>query len=435
MSFAGDMAGAPATGRGDMALPPAPDDERDGGPPGTLGDGGVFTPPPGDMGPIDLGPPITSGNVTIYGKGGNFRDVSTDQGGGIWAVSSSTVYYFKGSTVYTYDQGNGLARGKTTWTDTYWFGSPSSPSTQNVVFTTVAGGMPGQAFVGNIGYTGDRLDVDPSTGAVISVVGMQVTCTQHPCGTQAEQDEEKAQEVREVSSWKAAVDLNGPMSGRAYFGGFHGMSGLSGMTQPQSSRLCGDGCYLYEEHLHPFSPNDALGRDVRAIAITAMGDVWVGDADSIWFVPQRSAGSGADYFQNPTIPGQPNATYLDVFPGVADMVFGIAVDAGGGVWVASYGNGLAYLAPGSYAPTYWSTANGLPSNYLTGVAVDASGTVWVGTQSNGVARYTPSANKWDQLTTASGLPSNDIKSVYVDKYGDAKSVLFATDNGAAVWHP
>jgi ligand-binding sensor domain-containing protein len=296
--------------------------------------------------------------------------------------------------------------------------------------------MSGSAFVGNIGYTGDRLDIDPSTGAVLSVVGMQVTCTTpgRDCSTPEGLYEEQAQVVREVSSWKAAVDLNGPVGGRAYFGGFHGMSGLSGMTQSQTSRLCGDNCPLYEEHLHPFSPADALGRDVRAIAITTMGDVWVGDADSIWFVPQRSAGASADYFQNPVIPGQ-SATYLDVFPNVADMVFGIAVDGGGGVWVASYGNGLAYLTPGSYAPTYWSTANGLPSNYLTGVAVDADGTVWVGTTGNGVARYTPKGNKWEQLTTASGLPSNDIHSVYVDKYGDGRSVLFATDNGAAVWHP
>lgn len=439
VAAAGDMAGQPSTGGGnDMALPPAPDDQRDGGPPGSLGDGGVFTPPPGDMGPIDLGPPITSGNVTVYGKGGDFKDVSTDQGGGIWAVSSSTVFYFKGSTVHTYDQGAGLARGQKTWTDTYWFGSPSAPSTQNVSFTTVAGGMSGQAFVGNIGYTGDRLDVDPSTGAVIGVVGMQVTCTQHPCDTPEHAAEEKAQEVREVSSWRALVDLNGPINGRAYFGGFHGVSALSDMTQPLSTRLCGDNCTIYEEHLHPFG-SDALGRDVRALAVTPMGDLWVGDADSIWFVPQRSAGADSDFFQNPAIPGQ-SASYLDVFPDVngqkvADMVFGIAVDSGGGVWVASYGNGLAYLTPGTYAPTYWSTANGLPSNYLTGVAVDASGTVWVGTQSNGVARYTPSANKWDLLTTSSGLPSNDIRSVRVDQYGDGKSVLLATDSGAAVWHP
>ncbi len=431
----GDMSGSPTMLGGDMANhPPAGDDHGDGGPPGMLGDGGVFVPPPADMGPVDLGPPVTSGNVTVYGKGGDFRDVSTDQGGGIWAVSSSMVFYFKGSTVHTYDQSAGLARGKTTWTDTYWFGSPSSPSTQNVTFTTVAGGMAGQVFVGNIGYTGDRLDVNPSTGAVIDVLGMEVTCTQHPCGDPTQQMEEQAQLVREVSSWKAAVDLNGPMAGRAYFGGFHGMSGLSGMTNPTAGGLCGDGCYQYEEHLHPFSPSDALGRDVRAIAVTAMGDVWVGDADSIWFVPQRSAGANADFFQNPAIPGQ-SATYLDVFPGVADMVFGIAVDAHGGVWVASYGNGLAYLAPGTYSPTYWSTTNGLPSNYLTGVAVDAAGDVWIGTQSNGAARYTPTANAWSAFTTASGLPSNDIRSVSVDKYGDGRSVLFATPNGAAVYHP
>lgn len=425
-----DMGGVMPPVSADMAsAPPAGDDHGDGGAPGSLGDGGVFVPPPADMGTVSHGPPITNGHFTIYGTGGDFRDVSTDQGGGIWATTSAAVYYFVGGKTFTYDQSSGLAEGKTTWTDTYWFGSDTNPSTQNVVFTSVAGGMPGQVFVGHVGYIADRLDVDPSTGAVRDVVGMQVTSTQQPDATELQ-----AQQVREVAEWKVAVDLNGPMNGRAYMGGFHGLSAYSGMENGATSGLCGQGCPQFEEHIHPFTPSDTAGRDIRALAITAMGDVWVGDADFVWFEPQRSAGADADFFQNPQIPGQ-SATYLDIFPGTPDMVFGIAVDAAGGVWVASYGNGLAYLAPGSYAPTYWSASNALPSNYLTGVAVDGNGDVWVATQSAGAARLSPSTNTWSYVTTASGLPSNDLRAVWVDKYQNPKAVYFATDNGVAVYTP
>jgi hypothetical protein len=404
------------------------------GGPGTLGDGGVFTPPPADMGSIDHGPPITSGHVTTYGGGGDFRDVSTDAGGNIWAVTPGAVYYFANGNIYSYDQGNGLARGASTYNDAYWcIGSTPCPTTDPVSFSTVAGGNAGQAFVGNIGFTGDRLDVNPSSGAVLDVVGMQVTSTQ-----QSGTEELSAQQAREIASWKTIVDLNGPMNGRAYFGGFHGLSALSGMNAPMASRLCGQGCAQYEEHVHPFTSDgtQVLGRDIRAIALTTAGDLWVGDADSIWFMPQRSAGAGSDFFQPFGIPGQPSATYLDVFPGVTDDVYGIGADAAGGVWVASNGNGLAYLAPSSYAPTYFTTATGLPQNTLTGLAIDVHGDIWMGTSSAGVARYTPSTQSWQYLTTGSGLPSNDIRSINVDRFrGDGQWIWLATDNGVAVYKP
>lgn len=432
MSVAGGGPGGPVEMppmSADMASqPPAGDDHGDGGMPGTLGDGGVFT-PPGDMGTVSHGPPITNGNFTIYGSGTDYRDVSTDQGGGIWATTSSTVYYWRAGKQFTYDTSSGLAEGKSTWSDTYWFGSPTNPSTQQTVFTSVAGGMPGQVFVGHLGYIADRLDVDPTNGNVLDIVGMQVTSTQQPDPTELQ-----AQQVREVAEWRVAVDLNGPIYGRAWMGGFHGLSAYSTMTRPATTSLCGPNCTVFEEHIHPFMTVDPAGRDVRAIAVTPMGDLWVGDADAVWFLPQRSAGAMSDFFQNPQIPGQ-SATYLDVFPGVADMVFGIAVDAAGGVWVASYGNGLAYLAPGTYAPTYWSATTALPSNYLTGVGVDGNGDVWIGTQGGGVARYTPSSKTWSYITTASGLPSNDIRNLYVDKYTDTRDVYFATDNGVAVYKP
>ena len=413
----------------------------DGG--GTTGDGGGGSGSDGgggggggagDMGTVDHGPPITNGHVTTYGKGGDFHDVSTDAGGNIWAVTPTAVYYFAGGNVFSYDQGDGLARGQATYTDDYWcIGSTPCPATNPVQFTTVAGGSAGQVFVGNIGYTGDRVDVDPATGAVRDVVGMQVTSTQ-----QSGSEELPEQQKREIASWKAIIDPNGPMNGRAYFGGFHGLSALNGMNAPMSSRLCGQGCPAYEQHVHPFSSDgtQVLGRDIRAIALTSAGDLWVGDADSLWFFPQRSAGAGSDFFQPFGIPGKPGATSLDVFPGVVDYIYGVGVDGAGGLWVASNGNGLAHLSAGSYAATFFTSANGLPQNSLTDLAIDAHGDVWIGTSSAGVARYSPATQAWDYLTVATGLPSNDIRAVRIDAAaGNGSWVWFATDNGVAVYKP
>lgn len=423
----------PGGGMPDMAMPPPADDHSDGGGTGALGDGGVFH-RPGDMGTVTHAPPGTLTGVTVLGGGTDFRDVSTDEGHGVWAATSSNIYYFHGGATSTYNQSNGLAQGKTTWTTDYWCGpgeGPPCPATYSTYFTSVAGGLPGQVIVGNIGYSVDRMNVDPSTGAVQSIVGVQVTSTQ-----QSDPAELAAQQQREVASWKVTVDLNGTFNGTAYFGGWHGTSALHNIGTSRSSGICGAGCADYEEHIHGFFDGGSQpgGRDVRALLITPEGDLWMGDADVISFVPQRSAGANADFFQPVVIPGQPNASALDVFPGVTDNTFGMAMDKAHGLYVASYGNGLAYLTANSYTPTYWSAADKLPQNYLTSVIVDDTGDVWIGTDSAGVVRYQPSTQTWVYYTTASGLPSNSIRAIYFDKYAaTGHGIYFATAAGVAVY--
>jgi hypothetical protein len=425
----------PTPNGGDMDLPPAGDDHGDGGDPGQLGDGGIFTPPPVDQGPVQHAPPTTlGGDVTIFGSGTDFRDVASDQGGGTWAITATTVYYWptRGGSAFTYDQSNGLARGQHTFHDVYWcagFGLPC-PQDFNVEFMAIAGGQSGQVVIGEQGTIADRLDVDPTTGEVRSIVGAAVTSTQ-----QSDPAELEAQQQREVTSLQVAIDLNGTFYGTAYFGGWHGLSALHGLMRSRTTGSCGQGCGDFEEHVHPFMNGGTVpgGRDIRAITITPEGDLWVGDADAVWFLPQRSVGPFTDFFTpQPQIPGQ-TASYLDVFPGKADQVYGIDVDAAGGVWVASYGNGLAYLAPGTYAPTYYSTADVLPQNQVSGVAVDALGDVWLGTRQQGVARFTPSTQTWSYYTEASGLPSSWVRAVHADKNASGRAVYFATAGGVALY--
>src|SRR5262249_12154553 len=188
--------------------------------------------------------------------------------------------------------------------------------------------------------------------------------------------------------------------------------------------------------VHPFgdSGDSVFGTDVRGLALTPEGDLWMGDRRALYFMPERSAGPMADFFQPIGIPGRPVNSVIDVFPGVDDFTYGIALDANGGVYVASFGNGLAYLAPGSYVATYFTAANTLPSNDLTDVVVDRNGDVWIGTHGAGIARYTPSAATFTYYTVKSGLPSGNIRRITLDPFrNDARVLYIATDNGIAIY--
>ncbi len=416
----------------------------------TTADSAVSPNPPDSSAPADMGmsaakdaatatdmastpvnpPPVTLQGVTVLGQGVDFTDASSDQGGNVWGVTSARVYFYRAGTgsALLFDQSSGLAQGKTTWIDPYWFGTPDNPSTQPVSFSAVAGGMAGEAFIGNIGYSGDRFQIDPANGAVVSVVGLAVTDLQ-----QKDPDERLAQQRREVATWHAVVDLNGTFGGTAYFGGFHGTGALHGLTASRTSSVCG--CTDYEEHIHAFSAggDDVYGGDVHALFVTNEGDLWMGDRKALYFTPQGSLGANADFFQSIGVPGHPEETAIDVFPDVDDWNFGVAVDGSGGLYVASHGNGLAYLTPGTYAATYFNAGNVLPTNYLTGLDIDQNGEVWIATESSGVLRYSPSSGSFTRYTTAQGLPSNDIRQVHVDRYRAGRAVYFATDNGIAVY--
>jgi hypothetical protein len=406
-----------------LAIPRHPGGEGDGGSDGgfSISDAAPVKPPVSDGGGFGLDGGADAGvthnptpiSTATLLSGVDVLDVSVDQGGGVWAVSSSTVYYFAPgrATPYTYDQRNGLARGQYQWTDT-WF----EPGTYPVTFSSVAGATSGQAIIGNFGTIADRVQVNPSTGAITRLDNMAVTMAQ------VSGSEYPEHVKRVVAVWKTVVDLNGTFNGTAYLGGFHGFYAFHGLD--------GDcNCLAFEEHQHYITDSSIGGDDVKGLAISAAGDVFQGDRDFVTLLPQRSKGPSTDFFAYDYSYG------LDVFPGVRDEVTALAADASDGLYVASDGNGLAYLAPATHAATYWSTANKLPQNYLRGVAVDKTGDVWVGTNSAGIARLRPSTGGWTYYTQASGLPSNDIRALYLDKLTGSGKVYIATDNGIAIATP
>jgi hypothetical protein len=390
--------------------------------------GSAWAPPSGSRAAVAHAKPSPVPTSASLLAGKDILDVSTDGGGGVWAVTASNVYYFPPgkTTPVAYDQSDGLARGWLTWQDTYFNGTPDQPSTQPVTFSAVAGATPGQAVVGNIGAIADRLVVDPKSGAIQKIENLKV----NPNSTS--DADTPYHSVRVVATHKVIANLHGNRNGTAYLGGWHGFYALHGLN---GDCACSSD---FEEHKHYVPPSgcDSSGAelgcwdgDVWGLAFSPEGDVWAGDRHFVQLLPQGSLGSSA---------GLTDADFkvgIDVFPGVRDEVHGLAVDGAGGVWVASDGNGLAYLQPGSWTPTYWSMATTLPLDYLHGAVIDREGDLWVGTDGAGVARYHADGNRWTYYTQASGLPDDRINTLYLDPSAGTSRIYIATRGGVAVVEP
>lgn len=380
---------------------------------GTLGSGGgAYHSPGSDDEPLAHATP-TPLSVTVLAGPADIYDVGADQGGGIWAVTSAEVSYWPapfvgdgsgGGTRYTYTQADGLARKDTSFP-----------------FASIAGGVRGEAFVGSRGAIADHFVVNPQGGAVVRVENMVV-----PYSTDWEYPEHLA---RVTAGLRAVVAFDGTWNGTAYIGGVHGFVAWHGVDGGFS------GSAQFEEHQH-YIPDNAdqcdstgpsggcWGGDTKGLAISPEGDVWAGDEHFVALLPQRSLGVYADFFE-------PFALGIDVFPGANDEVAALATDPAGGVWVASFGQGLAYLQPMTHLPVYFDRERELPQNRLAAVVVDEDNSVWVGSFYGGLARYDGRA--WRYYTQASGLPSDEIRALFIDRSATPRRLLIATSAGVAVY--
>jgi hypothetical protein len=364
---------------------------------------GAFHPPEPDDDPLAHAP-ATPIKVTTMPGTPIVLDVGADRGGGIWAVSASTVYYFHDGVVSTYDQSTGLARGNMAFP-----------------FTGIAGALPGQAIVGDNGGIADLMQVNPQNGNVQSIDNMVVPFFQG--------DEYPQHLVRVIAAFRIVADVDGTMNGTAYLGGSHGTTARHGLTGPGNFPP-------FEEHVHfqpdgttnwcdsTVPPKGCWGGDVRGLALTPEGDLWIGDEHYVAFLPQLSIGPNTDFFMS-------FGFGMDVIPGVNDEVQALASDGSGALWIATGWNGLVRLAPMTHEPTYFDRARELPQNRLTAVAADPDGSIWVGTWNAGLARVKD--GNWRYYTQASGLPSPDITSIFVDKDSHPRRVIIGSDVGVAIY--
>ncbi|MBL8045723.1 MAG: hypothetical protein JNL09_04235 [Anaerolineales bacterium] len=108
----------------------------------------------------------------------------------------------------------------------------------------------------------------------------------------------------------------------------------------------------------------------------------------------------------------------------------IAEDAGGAIWVATYGDSAFRYANGAWT-RFDPNDPGvkLPSGYVFAVAAAPDGSVWFGTDS-GAARFDGSV--WQNYQVKDGLIHHRVLDVHVDA---ASAVWFATSGGVSRFGP
>lgn len=163
-----------------------------------------------------------------------------------------------------------------------------------------------------------------------------------------------------------------------------------------------------------FTTADGLGDDIiYAVAVDRLNRVWVGHLNhgvSVWN-------------------GQKWQNYGLINGPLGERVFDIEVSpVDGDVWMATDA-GLARYSEQGEAWSYYTRADGLPSDQISCIAFDQSGGIYVGTQCDGLALSSPLDNyrKWQMVQGSStipnapmgkGLPTNLINDVAVAHSGE-----------------
>ena len=211
--------------------------------------------------------------------------------------------------------------------------------------------------------------------------------------------------------------LEGPFAGDVWFGCNHGAAMWSA------------GYGQVFEHVHPaINIGDSLFTgDFRGIAITPEGNVWVGAAARTGLI--RYADAGGNFWApiSPELDVWPDEVALD--PDGHDWVMALAADEAGGLWVGSFGNGLAYrAADGSIL--YLTTANGLLDNRMRDLALDPDGSLWVANEAGLIRLFGGTVGQVFDATD--GVPGT-VLSVFVDEWSTPRRVIVGTTEGVAVY--
>lgn len=210
--------------------------------------------------------------------------------------------------------------------------------------------------------------------------------------------------------------LDGPWKGDVWFGCNHGVAMWSAMFDQVI------------EHVH--TAIDVGGSlftgDFRGIAVAPDGNVWIGAAARTGRI--RYADEGGNFWAaiSPELDVWPVGVALD--PAGHDWVMALGADDDGGLWVSSFGNGVAYWRDGSF--TYLTTSRGLPENRVRDLALDPDGSVWLATEA-GLARAR-GGSVVQVIDASQGLPGA-ITSVFVDRGASPRRVIVGTTHGVGIY--
>lgn len=109
----------------------------------------------------------------------------------------------------------------------------------------------------------------------------------------------------------------------------------------------------------------------------------------------------------------------------------MAEDAGGTLWLGTYGQGLKSCRDGVYR--HYHAAQGLASENVWTLLPNPDGTLWVGTLGGGLQLFNPATGSFKTYTTAnSGLVSDYISSVV---RGTSGNIYIGTTGGISIYDP
>ena len=147
-------------------------------------------------------------------------------------------------------------------------------------------------------------------------------------------------------------------------------------------------------------------------------------AGNMWFGSLNSGSGGLTRYD-----GKKATSWGKNSPLKTDLVMQIACDRLGGVWVATYGEGLMHIVDGKF--TQYTTDNGISANQVYSVIADDDGNIWLGVQ-DGVDKII--LDKQGKIITIKhytkddgfmGIENNG-KAAYKDQQGN---LWFGTING------
>ncbi len=385
---------------GDGGAGGAAGEAGEGGEGGTAGTGGE-----GGEGGSDFQPPVDLGeHLRFWRLPGPAWSVSADRGGNLWAANGRDLLL--------------LRAGAESWES---FGEKDGLPHPVLA---VAGGEDLEVWVG---YEGLFPDANPfDDPEEIAKTGDADRIRLQPDGTldrfhydisspPSDQYPEGRDNVR--TCYRIVPVLDGPFRGDVWFGCNHGVA----MWSARFGRVF--------EHVHTaINIGDSLFTgDFRGVAVAPDGNVWIGAAARTGRILYATQGGNFWAPIDPEIDVWPEGIAFD--PDGHDWVMALAADERGGLWIGSFGNGLAYrAADGSLA--YLTTAEGLLDNRMRDLALDPDGSLWVANEA-GLVRIV-SGRVAQVIDAREGLPGA-VVSVFVDAWSHPRRVIVGTTQGVAVY--
>ena len=162
----------------------------------------------------------------------------------------------------------------------------------------------------------------------------------------------------------------------------------------------------------PGDPESLSHDSVFALRIDHSGQLWVGTEDGLNAFDPRTERFHV-YKASGVTPNRER---------------GIAEDASGSLWLATWYSGVQRFDPRTGRFTVYRSSESpgsLSNDAVAAILVDRSGIVWAGTE-NGLNRFDPAAGTFKTYDTRDGLPNNNINGIVEDDAGD---LWITTGNG------